>query len=172
MAEQELVTSSENSLTREEIALGLLYPMPPQMSEDEIIGLVEAVGTRSGSIPMQKVAIRLAQGWSRSMAVLGSGISAPQLQRMCQKHPAAADILQQLEDAGFARRWEGELYSRAEAGKDDRGSLRALEMLLKARNPQYQEKSALNLHVMNAAERSIQGANAAYEQLQEAGQFS
>lgn len=138
-------------LAIEDVALGLLYPEPPRMSEDEKIGLIDRLGSRTG-ISVQKVAIRLVQGWSRSMAVVGSGITNPQLTHLCKNDPESAAILQQLEDVGFATRWEGELYSRAAAGKDDRGSMRALEMLLKARSPIFQEKFAVQHSLMTAAE--------------------
>lgn len=172
MADQELVTSSENTLTREEIALGLLYPMPPQMSEDEKVGLVERLGGRERGIQLQKVAIRLVQGWPRSLAIVGSGLSDAALRHECQKDPLVSRTLAQLEDAGFQSKFVTELYRRAMAGTDDRGSVRALEMVVKARDVSYQEKSALHLHVIAEAEASIERGNQVFEQLQEAGQFA
>lgn len=148
----------------------LQYDMPPALSADEVRGLIEAVGARAGA-SAQRVGIRLAQGWPRSMAVIGSGLSQPQLRDLCRRDDRVSGLLQELEEAGFAMRWEGELYRRAMAGKDDRGSMRALEILLKQRDPSYHDKYSVEHHLRVEADKSMRLGGGGWQDRGDAGQF-
>lgn len=165
----ELDTISNLPLHRQDISLGLMFDRPPQMGMEEKIGLVEAVGTRGGS-QVQKVAIRLLQGWPRSMAVLGTGMSEPQLRDLCKRDSVIREILTNCEEAGFNSRIVTELYDRALAGKDDRGSLRALEIVAKSRGPQFNEKVAHTHHLAREAESSRMAQTSGWQN-EDAGEF-
>lgn len=159
------------TLPDEDIAVALLYNQAPELSADEKVGLIRRLGARAG-VPGQKIGLNLLRGFPRQLALVGSGISIVQLNRMCKADPEfAADILA-CEESGFASGPLYELYRRAMAGAEDRGSLRALEIIVKARMPEYGEKFAHEHRLIRDAEDSITRAGATYEAAEEAGQFA
>lgn len=54
--------------------------------------------------------------------------------------------------------YEGELHSRALAGPDDRGSMRALELVVKARNPDYRDKAQVQMGVIHVFKQALSDA--------------
>lgn len=63
-------------------------------------------------------------------------------------------IIEIAEGMGTAH-YETELYRRAMAGAADRGSVRALEIVLKARDPQYRDRLQVQHSAMLEGERAV-----------------
>ena len=165
------MTRELTTLSNEDLAVALLHDQVPVMSADEKMGLLRFVGARAG-LPWQKIGLNLSRGYPRQLAVVGSGWSVVQLTRACKADPDLDAALLAIEEAGFASGPLAELYRRAMAGSDDRGSLRALEIIVKARMPEYGEKFAHEHRLIRDAEDSITVGTKAYDDRLDAGQFS
>lgn len=100
----------------------------------------------------------LLSGYSRKMAASRIGIDNETLQNWAKRVPAFAKALQQAEDWGFARIWESELYKRALAGPQDRHSGRLLELVVKARDAAYRDKSQLHMEITHVAQQAMHNA--------------
>ena len=83
----------------------------------------------------------LLNGQSRSMAATAAGVTTRATQYWASKDHTFARAAKEAAQYGFATVIEPELYRRALAGVDDRSSMRALEMIVKQRDPSYREKS-------------------------------
>ena len=107
----------------------------------------------------------LLNGRSRSMAAAGAGITLRSIQLWEKADPAFREASITAEQIGFAGVIESELYRRALAGQEDRGSMRALELIVKSRDAAYREKSQVTLDVVQRAEeaglRFVEGWEAA-----------
>ena len=101
--------------------------------------------------------LALLNGQSLRMAAITAGMSVETLRRMRAAEPEYQRACQQAEDVGFGRVFESELYDRA-LDREDRGSMRALELVVKARSADYREKAQLQLSVVHAAQDSISAA--------------
>ena len=120
-----------------------------------VAGLLSKCRNRAGGESYAVVARGLLRGLSRSMAVAGSGISYRTLNDQCLRDPEIADVLKECEQVGFSLIHEREMYRRAHAGAEDRGSVRMLEVIAKARDPQYREKYQVeHEHIVRAEERT------------------
>ena len=97
----------------------------------------------------------LLQGYSRGMAAAAAGISNETVRLWGKKDPEFARALEQAREWGFSRGPESELFRRAFAGEQDRGSMRALELIVKAGSPEYREKVQQRLDVVHHAERMM-----------------
>jgi hypothetical protein len=100
--------------------------------------------------------VGLLNGRSRSMAAAGAGITLRTIQLWEKSDPGFRDASVSAEQIGFAGVIESELYRRALAGHSDRGSMRALELVVKSRDASYREKSQITLDVVQRAEEAGQ----------------
>jgi len=107
----------------------------------------------------------LLNGSSKSMAAAGAGVTPRSVQLWEKADEAFRNAVAAAEQIGFAGVIESELYRRALAGQEDRGSMRALEMVVKSRDAAYREKSQISLEVVQRAEethrRLVDGWNSA-----------
>ena len=114
----------------------------PVVPDGEVVaGLIRALSDRAGAdgARWERLGIALMQGYSRNMACVASGLHPKTLSDRCIRDAELSSLVQQAETIGFGV-FEQELYRRAMAGKDDRGSVRALELVVRARGPEYREK--------------------------------
>lgn len=95
----------------------------------------------------------LMAGCSYALAANLAGISQSAMADARKKRPDLAALLTQCEQIGFGL-YELELQKRALAGDQDRGSIRALEIVAKSRRAEYREKSAIAIDVIHRAEQS------------------
>jgi hypothetical protein len=101
------------------------------------------------------VLLALLQGWSRTQAAAFAGVTDSAVRQWGQQDRAFSEAVEAAQSLGFARGPESELYKRAFAGEEDRGSMRALELIIKARSPEYREKVQTRLDVVHHAERMM-----------------
>lgn len=80
-------------------------------------------------------------------------MSPAELKAKLNADPALREAYEVAESMAIAP-LEDELRSRALAGADDRGSMRALEIALKAADPRYRDAASLQLTVVGAASRA------------------
>ena len=113
------------------------------------IGLLEGLDPHA-----RRMAAALYQGQTRRMAALAGGIHPKYLPELCKRDRKLADALDMAEAMGLATTLERELYKRAMAGPNDRGSIRALEIALKSRDANYRERSQMQLEVVTRAQES------------------
>ena len=95
----------------------------------------------------RSILLSLLGGHSMGMASAGAGISKNTLDRWRQSDPAFGEAVTLAYDIGFSAGIEAEAYDRA-MDRTDRASGRLLELILKARSPDYREKSQLQLEVV------------------------
>lgn len=120
----------------------------------QIVGLLRTVESHAGDSGVA-IARCLLGGQPKYMASLSGGISDVELGRRMKANPLLAEALSTCEQIGIACTLEAELHRRAMAGVDDRGSMRALEMALKARRSDYRERTQVEQTVtLRAAEAS------------------
>lgn len=97
--------------------------------------------------------ISLLRGASRTMASSAAGVDVDTVREWERKHPEFARASKRCSNLGFTNVFESELYRRALAGPDDRGSMRALELVAKSRDSAYRDKSQVQMeHVLRAGE--------------------
>ncbi len=116
-----------------------------------MVGLVQRIEAHAGALG-RLVAIQLLKGHAKYKACARAGTS----ENVFFRHVAAGnaellDLLTQCERIGFSRTFEAELFSRALAGPEDRGSARLLEVALKQRDPSYRDKSDVSVTVVQQA---------------------
>lgn len=145
---------------REDVASPELMPRVPGELVVHTVLEAERLGGESG----RRIATALLGGQSRTMAALAGGLTEGGLRDWCKKVPDARKVFDMCEQIGLASTLETELYRRAMSGKDDKGSLRALELILKARRPEYREKSQLALEVVHRAETAMQSLTEGWQQ--------
>lgn len=93
-----------------------------------------------------------------AMAAMSAGLHPESLRRMLKQDPEMREILTSAEEMGTRRVFEGELFTRALAGPEDRGSIRALELVMKARLPEYREKQQVQMEVIHRAASAVSAA--------------
>lgn len=81
--------------------------------------------------------VGLLNGLSKTKAAARAGITVRTTQLWQKKDRAFAEAVANCEAIGIGTVLEPELYRRALAGKSDAGSMRALELVLKSRCPEY-----------------------------------
>lgn len=131
------------------------------LAPEFVTGLLEPFGGRA-----RIVLAALLNGYSERMAAVQAGISGETVRQWRLKDPKFAEACQKALDAGFARVFESELYDRA-LDREDRGSMRALELVVKARSADYREKTQAQISVIHAAADAF-GAASAWKALPEA----
>ena len=117
---------------------------------EAITGLLRPFNTRARS-----VLVSLLRGYSLGMAAAAAGISTDSVALWGRNEPSFAHAVVQARDLGFRRTQEPELYRRAMAGEGDRGSMRALELIVKARDSAYREKSQIAMEITHKAGESL-----------------
>lgn len=113
------------------------------------MGFLEPFGGRARVILMHLLA-----GYSRSMAATAAGISAETLRQKCKGDPELAEAVETAQSIGFSAVYEAELYDRA-LDRADRGSMRALELVVKSRSAAYRDKVAGQLDVVHRFDQSL-----------------
>jgi hypothetical protein len=86
--------------------------------------------------------VRLLNGYSRTAAAAGAGVTSRAAQLWAKKDPDFAEAARRCEEIGFSEVVEAELYRRAFAGPSDPGSMRALELVARARAAEYRPQRA------------------------------
>lgn len=104
------------------------------------------------------VLVSLLRGYSRAQAATLVGIDSDTLAAWAKRHPEFGAAVRRAESWGFSRVFEGELYRRALAGPEDRGSMQALLAVAKARDSAYREKAQLHMDVVHRAQGAIGAA--------------
>lgn len=105
----------------------------------------------------------LLNGSSKSMAAASAGVTTRSVQLWERADEDFRNAVTLAERIGFACVIENELYRRALAGAEDRGSMRALEMVVKSRDVAYREKAQLALHVAHRAEENLHRLTAGWD---------
>ncbi len=99
--------------------------------------------------------VGLLNGRSRTMAAAGAGVTVRCIQLWTRADDEFREAARTAEHLGFAGVIESELYRRALAGEKDRGSMRALELVVKSRDAAYREKAQVTLDVVQHAEEAL-----------------
>jgi hypothetical protein len=120
---------------------------------EELVGLLQPFNTRA-----RHVLVSLLRGYSRDMAATAIGMTHEGLRGWGKRHPEFAEAMTKASQMGFSKVFEGELYRRALAGPDDRGSMRALELVAKSRSSAYRDKSQHQVDVIHHAQAATEQA--------------
>ena len=115
---------------------------------EQISGLLAPFNGRA-----RTVIIKLLAGWSRGMAAAAAGVDSDTVRDWEKRDPEFAQATAKALNLGFAAVYESELYDRA-LDRSDRGSMRALELVVKARSPEYREKNQLQIEVLQRVEQA------------------
>ena len=129
-----------------------LVPELPPDAIEEMTGLLSSFGGRA-----RRVLLSLLRGASILAAAASAGIGRATVDDWRQREPAFQRAVGLCLDLGSAL-YEGELHSRALAGPDDRGSMRALELVVKARNPDYRDKAQIQMGVLHVFKQGLSDA--------------
>ena len=138
------------TLDRAEVAK--LLPTVGADAVEDIAGLLDGFNGRARSI-----CLLLLGGASILQAAAGAGLARGTLDNWRQADAAFQRAVGLCLDLGSAL-YEGELHSRALAGPDDRGSMRALELVVKARNPDYRDKAQVQMGVIHVFKQALSDA--------------
>lgn len=130
--------------------------LDPSPDSEVVTGLLGAVKSRAGDVAMG-IAGGLVRGMSRRMACNRAGISQEKLIGWCKADKELATLLVHCEQLGTGV-FEHELFRRALAGDEDKGSMRALEMVAKARMPEYRDKVQQQIDVVHHATQAMDSA--------------
>ncbi len=137
-------------LDRAEVAK--LLPTVGADAVEDIASLLDGFNGRARSI-----CLLLLGGASILQAAAGAGLARGTLDNWRQADVAFQRAVGLCLDLGSAL-YEGELHSRALAGPDDRGSMRALELVVKARNPDYRDKAQVQMGVIHVFKQALSDA--------------
>ena len=121
---------------------GAAIPIP----SDVLAGLLGPFNGRA-----REILVHLLGGSSMAMAAATAGLSKTGLDTWRQRDPEFGAAVTMAYDMGFAASVESYAYQRA-FDPEDRASGRLLELILKARSPDYREKSQLQLEVVRRIE--------------------
>ena len=127
----------------------------PELDEAGIAEMAGLIGRFNGRA--RRVCLRLLGGASLLQAAAAAGIGRTTLDDWRQRELEYQRIVSLCLDLGSAL-YEGELHSRALAGPDDRGSMRALELVVKARNPDYRDKAQIQMGVLHVFKQGLSDA--------------
>lgn len=125
---------------------GLRIALP----DDAVIGLL-----RPFSGHARKTLAVLLAGGTLGMAAAAVPMSKDTLDNWRRRHPQYDKAVRQALDWGFAQTYEAELYSRA-LDRADRGSMRALELVVKSRDASYRDKQTGTLEVVHRMVSGVQ----------------
>ena len=127
----------------------------PELEADAVAELAGLIGGFNGRA--RRVLLSLLGGASLLQAAAGAALSRGTLDNWRQADAAFQRAVGLWLDLGSAL-YEGELHSRALAGPDDRGSMRALELVVKARNPDYRDKAQVQMGVIHVFKQALSDA--------------
>ena len=99
--------------------------------------------------------VALLNGYSKGAAAASIGLSARAVQLWAKKDERFAEAVRCCEAIGFSTVMETELYGRAVGGTADTGSMRALELVVKSKRPEYREKHQFEPDTIVGAGRAI-----------------
>ena len=123
---------------------------PIQEMERGLLSALENHAGEQGRI----LGVALLSGKSLRIAATMAGFSPETIRQWLQKYPDVRYAVLTAEAIG-ASVFERELERRALAGSDDRGSVRALELVVKARMPEYRDKTQVQMDVVHKAESAV-----------------
>lgn len=129
---------------------------------DVLVGLLAPFNTRA-----RVILIHLLKGYSRGMSCVAAGVSEGALEAWEKKHPEFREATVSAYQMGFRRTFEPELYRRAMAGPDDRGSMRALELVTKARDSAYRDRSQIQHEIITRAQEATGSLTGGWQALPE-----
>ena len=115
----------------------------------------------------RRIVLALSQGQTKKMAALSAGCTPVYIYDRIKKDRVFSTACDVAETIGVAGTLERELYRRAMAGADDRGSMRALEIALKARSPEYREKSQVQHEIITRAQEATGSLTGGWQALPE-----
>lgn len=130
------------------------WETPPDWIDPAEIGLVRRAFALYGTRAAALVASLLAGATFRS-ACVHAGVSVGTVQQHREKDPVFHELCAAAWDAGF-QLLEDELVQRALNGADDKGSIRALELALKSRDPNYRDQRTVDVTLRAAAANARQ----------------
>lgn len=102
----------------------------------------------------QQVVLAIASGESRRSAAVRIGITYSLLAAECSRPGPLSEAVafaSELQTGTF----ENELSRRALAGDSDRGSMRALELILKRQDPAYRDQGSLEIRAVTEAAKAV-----------------
>ena len=143
-----------------EVRLGAVHDVT--LPGEVVGGLLQTAMDRAGD-GGKMVAAGLLRGQSWRMAAACAGLDDETVKKWCKKDQILNDCLNTCFSLGFSRTFESELYNRALAGSEDRGSIRALEMVVKARAPEYRDKAQVQMDVVHRAVEAGQALTAGWQ---------
>lgn len=111
------------------------------------------------------ILIHLLKGYSRGMAAVQAGVSEDALENWEKRVPEFRAATVWAHQTGFRRVFEPELYRRAMAGSEDRGSMRALELVTKARDSAYRDKSQVQHEIITRAQEQTASLTQGWQSL-------
>jgi hypothetical protein len=155
MTWQQLGPYPIDGLTPEPIPLDIL----PARVTDQTTGLTLDMSEVRGVLTpfngrARTFLLALLRGASRTRASMAAGVDIDTVRAWEKREEEFRKASSRCANLGFASVFEAELESRAMAGPDDRGSMRALELVVKARGPEYREKSQLAIDVQVRAQEA------------------
>lgn len=119
---------------------------------DELRGCISKFNSRA-----RVILVGLLNGFSLKQATLRAGRTSDCAERWAKVDPEFREAMELCKQYGTAFVYESELERRALAGSDDRGSMRALELVVKARDASYRDKSQVEVaHVIAAQNAEAQ----------------
>lgn len=127
----------------------------PELDAETIDGIGGLLDSFNG--PARRVCLSLLQGASILQAAASAGKAKNTIDSWRQADVTFQRAVGLCLDLGSAL-YEGELHSRALAGPDDRGSMRALELVVKARNPDYRDKAQVQMGVIHVFKQALSDA--------------
>lgn len=123
-----------------------------------LLGFLESrVGTAG-----RLLGLGMLRGLSMRQASFRAGVSDQTVRDWVRKDPELRRAVLDLE-GWRAATVEDEVTRRAFAGSEDRGSMRALELLAKATMPEYRDKHQVELTVRHAAEQAQSAATSGWK---------
>ena len=114
-----------------------------------LLGIAEARARDSG----RAIAAALIAGKPMRWAAMEGGVHPMTVDRWMRADPELRHCLTMCEQLGFARTIDSELYHVA-MDRSHRGQVRALEIIAKARQPEYRDKVQMEMTVRHAAEQA------------------
>lgn len=147
---------SSDSVRLPDVAVGTVLALVPWLDD---VGAAEIAGTlQPFNGRARTILLALLEGRSALAAAARAGVSTAAVDGW-RRDPEFSDAFDLCYSMGSAH-FEDELVQRALAGPDDRGSMRALELVVKARNPEYRDKAQVQMgvvHVMGGILRDAAG---------------
>lgn len=124
----------------------------PIIDVETMTGLLRLAESRARDSG-RAIAAALLAGKPWRWAAMEGGVHPATLDKWTRADPELRQCLSLCEQMGFARTIESELYSVA-LDRSHRGQIRALELVAKARAPEYRDKHQVEMTVRHTAEQA------------------